>query len=269
MTDQVEHAEGEPCWADVMFPDVGAAKDFYGELFGWTFVEGAPEFGGYTQAYVGGADGAAVAAVSPQMPDMAGQPPAWNLYFTAPDIEATAARIRTGGGTLLMEPMQVADFGTMVTAQDPSGVYFSAWQAGSHRGFEKRNAPGAFCWAEVNTRDVAKADAFFTSVFPFEAKRMVDEHIDYQVWQVGGAPALGRMKMGPEVPAEVPPHISVYFGVDDCDAAVATVQRLGGRLNFGPMSSPFGRFAAVSDQQGAAFAVIDLSTTEGEMPELV
>lgn len=32
------------------------------------------------------------------------------------------------------------------------------------------------------------------------------------------------------------------------------------------MDSPFGRFAAVTDPQGAAFAVIDMSTTVGEMP---
>jgi predicted enzyme related to lactoylglutathione lyase len=34
------------------------------------------------------------------------------------------------------------------------------------------------------------------------------------------------------------------------------------------MDTPFGRFAAVTDPQGAAFSVIDLSTTEGEMPDL-
>ncbi|MGA4839965.1 VOC family protein [Streptomyces sp. G45] len=259
------HPEGAPCWADAVFPDAGAAKDFYGELLGWTFAEGDPKYGGYAQAY---ADGAAVAAVMPRMPDAAEQPPAWNLYFATPDADATAARIRAGGGTLVVEPMRVGEFGTMLTARDPSGVHFSAWQPGGHQGFEKRDAPGAFCWAEVNTRDTDSADAFFRSVFPFEAKRIADEHVDYQVWQLDGRPVIGRMRLGPEVPAEVPPYISVYFGVDDCDAAVATVRRLGGALRFGPMGSPFGRFAAVSDQQGAAFAVIDLATTEGEMPRL-
>ncbi|MEV0440520.1 VOC family protein [Streptomyces spectabilis] len=259
------HPEGSPCWADAMFPDIGAAKDFYGELFGWTFAEGSAEFGGYTQAYK---DGKAVAALMPQMPDAAGQPPAWNLYFETPDIAATAGRIRDNGGTLLMEPMPVGDFGTMTTAQDPSGVYFSAWQPAAHRGFELMGAPGAFCWAEVTTREAAKADAFFTAVFPFEVKRMEDEHVDFHVWELDGQPVVGRMKMPPESPAEVPPHVNVYFGVDDCDAAVELVKRSGGQLRFGPMSSPFGRFATVADPQGAAFSVIDLATTEGEMPKL-
>ena len=79
---------------------------------------------------------------------------------------------------------------------------------------------------------------------------------------------LGRMNMGDEFPPEIPPYIQVYFGVPDCDEAVSKTQKLGGRLHFGPMDSPFGRFAALTDQQGAAFAVIDMSTTSGDMPKI-
>ncbi|MDQ8705128.1 VOC family protein [Streptomyces sp. LHD-70] len=258
-------ADGTPCWVDAMFPDVGAAQEFYGELLGWTFDESSPEFGGYTQAY---ADGKAVAAVVPQLPEMAGQPAAWNFYFASSDVAATAEKITANGGKLVMQPMAVGDFGTMVTAQDPSGVHFSVWQAGNHEGFAKAGEPGSVCWAEVNTRDVAKADAFFPAVFGFGEKQIVDEQMDFRLWEVAGQPVIGRFKMGDDIPADVPPYISVYFGVEDCDEAVATIQRLGGQAFFGPMTTPFGRFAAVADQQGAAFAVIDPTTTEGDMPEL-
>ena len=256
------HPEGAPCWADAMFPDPEAAKSFYGELLGWTFGESAEEYGGYTQAF---ADGKAAAAFSPMMPGM-DAPPAWNLYLSAPDIAATVAKIKEHGGTALMEPMKVGPFGTMVMAQDPSGVYFSLWQPDSHQGFETVNVPGAFCWAEVTTRDAAQADAFFPAVFPYEVERMADDAIDFHIWKIGGEPCLGRFKMTDEFPPEVPPYINVYFVVRDCDEAVATVQRLGGQVHLGPMDSPFGRFASVVDPQGAAFSVIDVTKTEGEMP---
>ncbi|MDI3406027.1 VOC family protein [Streptomyces cavernicola] len=258
-------ADGAPCWVDAMFPDIGAAKEFYGELLGWTFDEGSPEFGGYTQAH---SNGKAVAAVVPQLPEMAGQPAAWNFYFASSDVAATAERITANGGKLLMEPMAVGEFGTMVTAQDPSGVHFSVWQAGQHEGFAKTGEPGSFCWAEVFTRDAAAADAFFPAVFDFGVKRIVDDAMDFRLWEVDGQPVMGRFKMTDDVPAEAPSYISVYFGVEDCDEAVATVQRLGGRLYFGPMTMAFGRFAVVADPQGAAFAVIDTATTEGEPPQL-
>ncbi|MEV6398356.1 VOC family protein [Streptomyces sp. NPDC051907] len=255
--------EGTPCWVDAMFPDLAAAKSFYGELLGWTYAEGSVEFGGYTQAF---SDGKAVAAVVPQMPGMGG-PPSWNLYFAAPDIAATAEKIRDNGGALLMDPMPVGDYGTMVTAEDPSGAFFSAWQSGSHEGFEKTSAPGAYAWSEVTTRDVEKADHFFPSVFPFEVKTMKHETEDFKLWHIGGQPVAGRFKMSSDFPHEARPFVNVYFAVEDCDAAVATVSRLGGKLHNGPMTTPFGRFAVVEDQQGAVFSVIDLTTTGGEMPE--
>jgi predicted enzyme related to lactoylglutathione lyase len=74
--------------------------------------------------------------------------------------------------------------------------------------------------------------------------------------------------MTEDFPPEVPPYINVYFTVPDCDEAVATATKLGGVLRFGPMNTPFGRFAALSDQQGASFSVIDVTTTEGEMPKV-
>lgn len=258
------YPEGAPCWVDAMFSDLEGAKSFYAEVLGWTFGETVEQYGNYTQAY---ADGKSVGAISSPMPGADG-PPAWNLYFATPDIEATARKIREGGGDLLMEPMKVGEFGTMVTAQDPSGVYFSAWQPDQHPGFEKIGETGAFCWAEVNTRDSDKADAFFPAVFPFEVKTMVDEQMDFKLWSVEGEPRLGRLKMTDDFPPDLPPYINVYFAVDDCDAAIETATRLGGRVHFGPVDTPFGRFASVGDPQGAGFSVIDPSKTQGDMPKL-
>jgi hypothetical protein len=34
------------------------------------------------------------------------------------------------------------------------------------------------------------------------------------------------------------------------------------------MDTPFGRFASLSDPQGANFSVIDITRTEGEMPKM-
>ncbi|MED7949344.1 VOC family protein [Streptomyces sp. BE20] len=261
--------EGTPCWADAMFTDLEGAKVFYGEVLGWTFGESSSEYGNYTQAYV---DGKAVAAIVPPMP---GQPiesikSAWCLYLASPDAAATAEKIRGNGGEVLMGPMQVGEFGSMVIAKDPGGVVFGVWQAGTHEGFEVQGVPGAYTWAEVVTREPGRADAFFPAVFPYTVKRMDVEEVDYKVFEIGGAPVLGRMKAGPDdLPPEAPNYVSVYFAVEDCDATVAKITLHGGQLYFGPMDSPFGRFAAVGDPGGAAFGVIALGATVGDMPGMV
>ncbi|MFF1285012.1 VOC family protein [Streptomyces sp. NPDC058299] len=256
--------EGTPCWADAMFSDMEGAKRFYADVLGWTFGESASEYGNYTQAY---ADGRAVAAVVPPMPGQEGQPQ-WCLYLASPDAAATAERIRHNGGEVLMEPMQVGDLGTMCLGREPSGAVFGVWQAGRHEGFEATATPGAYCWAEVFTREPERADAFLSAVFPYRMKEIEDDAIDFRMFEVGEDTVLGRMRMTGDFPPEVPSYINVYFTVDDCDAAVARATGLGAVLRFGPMSSPFGRFAALSDPQGAHFSVIDVTTTEGAMPEI-
>jgi predicted enzyme related to lactoylglutathione lyase len=201
------------------------------------------------------------------MPGQEGQS-AWCLYFASSDVHATAARIRENGGEVLMEPMQVADFGTMCLARDPGGVVFGIWQGATHEGFETMAEPGAYAWAEVFTREPEKSDAFFPAVFAYKAKQMQDDAMDFRVFELGDRPALGRMKMTDDFPPEVPPYINVYFTVEDCDDAVAKATKLGGVLRFGPMDTPYGRFAALSDPQGASFSVIDVTRTEGEVPPM-
>ncbi|GAA3126991.1 VOC family protein [Streptomyces echinatus] len=247
-----------------MFSDVEGAKRFYGDVLGWTFGESSSEYGNYTQAY---ADGRAVAAVVPPMPGQEGQSQ-WCLYLASPDASAAADRIRENGGEVLMEPMQVGEFGTMCLAREPSGAVFGVWQAGTHEGFEATATPGAYCWAEVFTREPGQTDTFLSSVFPYRMKEIEDDAVDFRMFDIGEDTVLGRMRMTDDFPPEVPSYINVYFTVDDCDAAVERATKLGGILRFGPMSSPFGRFAALSDPQGANFSVIDITTTEGEMPKI-
>jgi predicted enzyme related to lactoylglutathione lyase len=125
--------------------------------------------------------------------------------------------------------------------------------------------PGAYCWAEVFTREPGKADAFFPAVFPYRSKQLEDE-TDFRIHDLGERSVLGRMRMTEDFPPETPPYINVHFTVANCDEAVTRATDRGGVLRFGPMDTPFGRFASVGDPQGVNFSVIDVTTTAGEMP---
>ncbi|WP_059010693.1 VOC family protein [Streptomyces specialis] len=247
--------EGTPCWIDVTLPDPRAGKRFYGALFGWTFAEGAAEYGGfYSPAF---SRGEPVGAVVPQLP-WQDEPPAWTLYFATSDIKATAARVLDHGGSLLMEPMEIGQFGSMLLARDPGDVPFAAWQGGERHGFRGRDGHGMFRWAEIVTRDADAADTFFSAVFPFEARPApASRGTDHVLWHLGGVPVAGRVRMPPDTPDDVPPRVDVHFAVGDCDAAVAAVRRLGGHLVAGPSDGPHGRRATVTDPLGAGFVVVD------------
>jgi predicted enzyme related to lactoylglutathione lyase len=126
----------------------------------------------------------------------------------------------------------------------------------AHRGAQVVQEPGAFTWAELDTRDVEGAKAFYGEVFGWGAESSTGGDMPYTEFKVGGQSIAGMMDMPPGVPDEVPPYWLVYVAVEDVDAAVARVQELGGTAMMPGMDYPGGRFAVVADPQGATFGLM-------------
>jgi predicted enzyme related to lactoylglutathione lyase len=58
------------------------------------------------------------------------------------------------------------------------------------------------------------------------------------------------------VPAEVPSYWQIYFTVEDVDAAYRKALDLGATELVAPQDMPGGRFAIVSDPEGASFGLL-------------
>ena len=125
--------------------------------------ENAEQTGGYRLAMK---DGRPAAGMMPQMQE--GQPTAWTTYVSVEDAEATAAAVKEAGGTVIVEPMEVMDLGTMAVFADPAGAVFGVWQPGTFPGAGLVNEPGAIAWNELNTRDLAGAKEFYGAVFGWD-----------------------------------------------------------------------------------------------------
>lgn len=256
MSERTSYTPGTPSWVDLGSPDLDAAVEFYGALFGWDVHEaGDPEqTGGYRMAYLSDKP---VAGMMPLMQE--GQPPAWTTYVSVEDADATAAAVREAGGSVIAEPMDVMDVGRMAVFADPAGAVFSIWQPRAHPGAGLVNEPGAFTWNELNTRDPGAAKPFYAAVFGWDIEDHEMEGMGtYTEWKQGEDPMGGMMDMRGRVPDEVPPHWLTYFAVEDTDATVEKVKELGGGVAFGPIDIPAGRFAVVHDPHGAMFAVIKM-----------
>ena len=241
---------GTPCWVDYGASDLDATKRFYGDLLGWEFTGGEPEFGGYLNAT---RNGEQAAGLGPQQDP--NDPPRWTTYFAADDAAATAARITEAGGTVLMGPMQVGPMGTMVIALDPQGNPFGLWQSGVNTGVRIHNEPGALAWNELMAGDTAAAKEFYSSVFGFTFDQMDAETaggMDYSTFTAGGNPLGGLGASDPSMPK----GWLTCFAVTSTDDAVAAVEAKGGKVTMPPMDTPFGRFAIVEDPWGAPFEVM-------------
>lgn len=257
MTQRTSYPEGAPCWAELSTPDLQGALRFYGPLLGWTFDEPVAEMGYHTTARK---HGLRVAGLSPQ-PDP-NFPPAWVGYMWTHNADEAAARVTDAGGTLIMPVMAIADLGKMLFGFDNTGAAFGAWQPGQHTGSELYAAPGALCWAEINTRDGAGTDAFYRRVFGYADQKQIGDgdKFDYTVWKAGDEEVCGRLLMtSPEWPDNIPPHWMLYFAIEDIAAAVARVPELGGKVCHGPFDSPYGRIAVITDPYGVAFSLLQFN----------
>jgi predicted enzyme related to lactoylglutathione lyase len=253
MAEFTKYDPGTPSWVDIGVHDIEAAVTFYTQLFGWEAEDAGPDSGGYHMLRK---NGKFVAGLGPaQDPG----PPRWTTYVTVADADATAAAVKDAGGTVLLEPMDVMDAGRMAVFADPTGAVCSIWQPNLHIGSQLANEPGSFTWTELESRDPETAAAFYGAVFGWKAETET-EPMPYTQFLLDGKSVAGMMDVTGRVPDEVPNHWMVYFAVDDADATTAATTEAGGQAVVGPMDIPdMGRFAVLTDPQGATFAVIKLS----------
>ncbi len=245
---------GAPCWIELDTSDVARSRAFYSELFGWTSEEPNPDFGGYFN-FNKGPDGGARIAGGMATPE--GMPDVWSIYLATDDIKRTLDDARTHGGQVLLEAMPVADLGIMGFLADPTGAAIGVWQPGQHQGFGLVGEHGAPGWFELHTREYDKALDFYRAVFGWQTQVEADtDEFRYTTLVHDGEQHAGVMDASAFLPEGVPAHWSVYFAVDDTDAAIAKIGELGGATVMPAEDTPYGRLAVVTDPVGVQFKLV-------------
>lgn len=246
MPEMTGYQQGVPCWVDLAAAHLDEEVGFYRELFGWDAEDQGEQAGHYTIVSRGGRRVAAIAPLND-----AG-PPRWTTYIDVDDADAAAERIEASGGKVLLGPMDVMEAGRMAVFSDPTGAVLAVWQPGRHTGAEPVNEPGTLVWNELSTADLPRARAFYSQVFGWEWAGSDS----YAEFQVAGRTVGGVMPRPMDLPPEVPDNWLVYFASADLDSDVQRAADLGAATLFGPIEIPgAGRFAVLSDPEGAVFAL--------------
>lgn len=99
--------------------DVAKAKDFYGEMFGWSFED--TDMGGgmmYTMIRPGEGPGGGMMQTQP------GMPTAWTAYVIVDDVERATQQAKTLGATVIRDVTPIPEYGAFSIIADPTGAVF-------------------------------------------------------------------------------------------------------------------------------------------------
>ena len=115
---RVVREPGAGSWIELYTKDTKTAGAFYSQLFGWKLKESP----GYTEFHLGTQGVGGMMAIEASWGDV---PPHWTVYFQVADIDASAAKVRSLGGKLRMEPTDIPEVGRFAIPLDPQGAEFA------------------------------------------------------------------------------------------------------------------------------------------------
>lgn len=243
---------GRFVWFEYLTPEPAKAQGFFGELFGWTKKDmPTPDGKSYTM-FAAGDD--TIGGYPPRMPGMPANSH-WLSHLQVADARATVAKIKSLGGSIKLEPVDMG-MGTYAVVADPAGAVFALWQPAKAEGTgDFRGKPGTFVWNELSTPDPEKAAAFYTAIGGFTVEKMdMGPGGTYYLLNADGKGRAGMMKQSEGQPIAWQPYIQVA----SADQTSAKATKLGAKTIVPPTDIPnVGRFSIFLDPLGAPNAILE------------
>jgi uncharacterized protein len=237
------HAHGTLCFAELNTHDLDRARTFYQQLHGWTTRELPGTDGGYLVFQLNGKDVAGLRRAKGAT--------RWVPYLAVDNVDRTVARAQELRASIVTMPFDMQGMARKALVTDSAGGVVGFWESRGHAGAAVVDVTGSMWWAELLTRDVQGAKAFYSALFGWTPVDTLKYGIRYTVFKQGDEAVAGILPIASDW-GPTTPHWQILFAVDNCDAAVERAKAAGGSLIFGPNDIPnSGRAAIIADEQHA------------------
>ena len=115
------------CWVDLAATDAVGAAEFYRGLFGWQ-TRTQHTNGGEFKRFMAGDETVASLYQLDARQIAAGVPSHWTPYVEVADIDESAARAGTLGGSLVVKPFDVDGMARVSLVSDSCGALIGLWE---------------------------------------------------------------------------------------------------------------------------------------------
>jgi len=246
-------AVGEIFWFTLLSEDVGAAAEFYSDLFGWEIVQSPT---GGLMALRNGQPFAGMNRIENRLPDASES--MWLAAISVADTARSVATARRLNATIRQDTTELEGWGTYAVIQDPQGAPLLIVKP--QRTLGGRQGYGGWRWAELWTRDTGAAATFYREVIGYEIENVQTGNDIYTAFSSGGQRSAGLVELQR---ADIAPRWAPYVGVTDLRGILVRVWQEGGQVLREPAEIDFeaageNRVALIVDPSGAALFLYQL-----------
>ena len=248
-----EQLTGKFIWFDLATPAISEQKRFYGSVFGWTFDSPVRTDDAYVFIKNRGRAIGGMFLHEPPAGEQDGA--AWIALMSVPDPDRTSATVKASGGSVEVDPANVAGRGRHAVFRDPAGAVFGVLRSDSGDPFDDEVETGGIIWVDLFARDVEDMARFYGALAPFEiADRDITEDVARKVLSAHGMPRAGIIPVDEEAnrSAWVP-----YVRVEDVEATLEKVVAGGGFTIVAPDENLHdGNVAVFVDPNGGVTGIV-------------
>ncbi len=115
------------CWNELATANLQAAKDFYGKVFGWEFIDHDMGDMTYTMIKINGKECAGIWAIPKEM--QKDIPPHWMAYIFVDNLESSLEKATKQGASIIKPATNAGDMGRFAIITDPTGAHIAIWQS--------------------------------------------------------------------------------------------------------------------------------------------
>jgi predicted enzyme related to lactoylglutathione lyase len=257
-----EHHVGKVVFVELVTPDIVAAERFYGQLFGWKFLDEQHGKHVYAHAFMNNRPIAAL--VQKPLPANEDKQSAWLSFLSVTDVDAAEKEAVAHGAKVLHEAHTLPDRGREAVLADPQGAVFVMLASSSGDPEDAIAEPGEWIWSSLMTSDPEHSAAFYQSLFDYEVfEQTPGEQSQHLVLASGN---FARVSIN-SLPAKgsTHPHWLNFVRVKDTVAAAQKVESLGGRILVQPrVDRHGGKIAVVTDPAGAPFGLMEWTEADSK-----